>query len=112
MLNASYRALKQSSPTNQVIAGGLAPFGDREPKRRGGRLAPARFMRTLLCLRGRQTLRRACRSRTSFDAYAFHPYSFGGPRDSALNPDDATIPDGGKLTRIVRTALSLSLIHI
>ena len=105
MLNASYRALKAVSSSNRVIAGGLAPFGDPKPTRNGGRVAPARFLRAVLCLRGRRVLRRACRSRTSFDAYAFHPYSLGGPRRTALNPDDTTIPDAPKLTRIVRTSL-------
>jgi hypothetical protein len=107
MLNASYRALKRVSPTNNVIAGGLAPFGDLKPSRHGGRIAPARFLRALLCLRGRRVLRRACRARTSFDAYSFHPYSLGGPRRRALNPDDTTIPDAHKLRRAVRTALRI-----
>lgn len=107
MLNASYRALKLVTPANRVIAGGLAPFGDPKPSRRGGRIAPVRFLRALLCLRGRRDLRRACRARTSFDAYSFHPYSFGGPRRSALNPDDTTIPDAVKLTRVVRAGLRL-----
>ena len=105
MLNAAYGALKQVRADNRVIAGGLAPFGDHRPARTGGRVAPARFLRALLCLAGRRTLRRACRARTSFDAYAFHPYSLGGPRRHALNPDDTTIPDGRKLTRVVRQAL-------
>lgn len=102
MLNASYRALKQVNRSNRVIAGGLAPFGDPRPTRNGGRVAPARFLRALLCLRGRRSLRRACRSSTSFDVYAFHPYSLGGPTRRALNPDDTTIPDAHKLTRLVR----------
>lgn len=105
MLNASYRALKRVSRSNRVISGGLAPFGDRKPVRRGGRVAPARFLRAVLCLRGRRTLRRSCRRSARFDAHAFHPYSLGGPRRSALNPDDVTIPDGRKLTRIVRAAV-------
>lgn len=105
MLNASYRALKRVDPSNQVIAGGLAPFGERRPARIGGRIAPARFLRAMLCLRGRRTLRKACRGAASFDAYAFHPYSLGGPRRTALNPDDTTIPDAPKLRRVVAAAL-------
>ena len=105
MLNASYRALKQVDRGNRVIAGGLAPFGDPRPTRRGGRVAPVRFFRALLCLSGRRVLRRVCRARASFDSYAFHPYSLGGPRRTALNPDDTTIPDGRKLTRVMAAAL-------
>ena len=34
--------------------------------------------------------------------YAFHPYSLGGPKRPALNPEDTTVPDAHKLTRLVR----------
>ena len=104
MLNASYAALKREDPSNRVFAGGLAPFGDPAPTARGGRVAPARFVRGLLCVDGR-TLRRTCRSTTRFDVLAFHPYSLGGPRHHALNVDDTSIPDAYKLTRLVRAAV-------
>jgi hypothetical protein len=108
MLNASYRALKRVDRSNRVIVGGLAPFGDLKPSRNGGRVAPASFLRGVLCLRGRLSLHRACRrASANFDVYAFHPYSLGGPRRSALNPDDTTIPDARKLTRVVRAGLRL-----
>ena len=35
---------------------------------------------------------------------AHHPYSVGQPRRKALNADDVSIPDIGKLTRLLRTA--------
>ena len=105
MLNVSYRALKRVDPANRVIAGGLAPFGEFRPTRVGGRIAPARFLRAALCLRGRRRLEKACGGVARFDAYSFHPYSLGGPKRTALNPDDTTIPDAHKLRRVVAAAL-------
>ena len=55
-------------------------------------MAPALFVRSLV-------------SRTvHMDAYDHHPYSVGGPTRKALNPDDVSVPDLGKLTRPVRAA--------
>ena len=47
---------------------------------------------------------RPCRARARFDVLAHHPYSVGRPRRKAINPDDVSIPDIVKLTRLLRTA--------
>jgi hypothetical protein len=73
-----------------VLAGTTAPFGDPQPG--GDRMPPARFVRELL------------RGRTVFDVLAHHPYSTRGPFAPALNPDDVSIPDLGKLVRPLRAA--------
>lgn len=103
LLNAAYRAVKGVSRSNRVITGATAPFGDLTPS--GGRIPPARFVRELLCLKGRQKLRRKpCPNRARFDILAHHPYSVGPPSRRALNRDDVSLPDLGKLTRVLRAA--------
>jgi hypothetical protein len=68
---------------------------------------PARFVRDLLCLRVSKKRLRAtvsCPGPARFDVLAHHPYSVGAPTRAALNADDVSIPDIGKLTRLLRAA--------
>jgi hypothetical protein len=48
--------------------------------------------------------RRRCANPAHFDALAHHPYSVGRPRQHALSPDDASVPDLGRLTRVLHAA--------
>jgi len=100
LLNAGYAGVKAEQPDAVVVTGGLAPFGDYSG--RIGRTPPVRFLESLLCVD--RELRRSCRQRTSVDAISHHPYAVRAPSSPALNPDDVTIPDLGKLTRVVRAA--------
>lgn len=104
MLNAFYRGVKSVDPRVLVVTAGTAPFGD--PERDGRRLMPVLFWRSLLCLREvAGTLRgTACRDPAHFDVLAHHPYSVGKPETSALHRDEVSIPDLGKLTRLLRAA--------
>lgn len=91
MLRSFSAAVKGVSASNLVLAGATSPYGDDDPE--AGRLRPARFVRELLCC---GTLR--------FDILTHHPYSVGRPRRKALSKDDVSIPDLGKLTRLLRRA--------
>jgi hypothetical protein len=104
MLNAFYRAIKSVDPGALVVTGGTGPFGDPEPG--GMRIMPARFVRDLLCLRdtGSALISTGCKDPAHFDVLAHHPYSVGQPDTAALNADDVSIPDLGKLTRLLRAA--------
>ncbi len=104
MLSAFYRGVKSVRASALVVSGGTAPFGD--PVANGNRIMPARFVREMLCLRqskGR-LLGTSCPDPARFDVLAHHPYSVGAPTRTALNPDDVSIPDIGKLTRLLRAA--------
>jgi hypothetical protein len=103
MLNAFYAGIKSVDPSALVVTAGTAPFGDPWI---GGRVMPAMFWRELLCLRqaGSGLVRVRCRNPAHFDVLAHHPYSVGEPDTKALNPDDVSIPDIGKLTVLLRTA--------
>lgn len=96
MLGAFGPAIKAVHSDNRVIAGATSPYGDPEPG--GARMPPARFVREWLCVNAS-----GCR-RQSFDVLSHHPYSVGHPRRRALNRDDVSIPDLGKLTRLLRAA--------
>ena len=104
MLSAFYRGVKSVRAAALVVSGGTAPFGDQGAG--GQRIMPARFVRELLCLREVKRRLRAtsCPAPARFDVLAHHPYSVGFPRRRALNDDDVSIPDLGKLTRLLRYA--------
>jgi hypothetical protein len=93
-----------------VVAGALAPFGDL---RRGGRrIAPARFLRDMLCL-DRRLRRVKCGAAGAprFDVLSHHPYSVGGPFRRALNADDVSVPDiAPKLLPPLRRAERLGIL--
>ena len=104
LLNAFYAAVKAVDPTNVVVTAGTAPFGD--PVAGGSRLAPARFVRELLCLT--PTLAPAsCPDPAHFDVLAHHPYSVGAPQRHAANRDDVSVPDLAKLSRPLAAAVRL-----
>lgn len=104
MLNAFTRGVRSTGSDALIVTAGTAPFGDPLPG--GRRLMPARFVRGLLCLRDGAggTRPSRCTDPPRFDVLAHHPYSVGSPRRSALNRDDVSIPDLGRLTRLVRLA--------
>jgi hypothetical protein len=104
MLTAFHRGVRSVPGSPLVATGGTGPYGD--PGANGHRIMPARFVRELLCLREvRGRLRgTSCPQPARFDVLAHHPYSVGSPRRRALNADDVSIPDIGKLTRLLRAA--------
>jgi hypothetical protein len=104
MLSAFYRGAKSVRPDVLVVSAGTAPFGD--PGTKGKRIMPARFVREMLCLRASRNRLQStnCPEPARFDVLAHHPYSVGSPRRRALNADDVSIPDMGKLTRLLRAA--------
>ena len=105
MLNAFYAGVKSVQPAALVVTAGTAPFGDEQVN--GKRIMPVRFVRDMLCLResaGRLRTRRAARARHASTSSRTTRTPTGFPRRRSLNPDDASIPDFGKLTRLVRAA--------
>ena len=89
MLNAFYAGVKSAQPDATVVTGGTAPFGDFG---HGQRIMPLLFWKDVFS------------AKVSFDVLAHHPYSFGAPSSPALNADDISIADIGKLSRLLRGA--------
>lgn len=101
MLNAFYPAVKQVHADNLVITAGTAPYGDPPGE---GRTRPLSFWRDVLCVSASQQPL-ACPSKPSFDVLAHHPINTsGGPRKSAVDPDDISTPDLGALRKVLRAA--------
>jgi hypothetical protein len=95
LLNAFYAGVKAAHGDNLVVTAGTAPFGD-PPGR--ARMPPAQFVRALLCVRGAPARPVPCPDPARFDVLAHDPYSIAGPFEPALNPDDVSISDMGRLS--------------
>jgi hypothetical protein len=104
MLNAAYAAIHAANPGARVIVGGLAPYGDAVAGK--GRVPPVWFWRALLCLRGERLRPARCPEPAHFDIAAHNPIDVWGPRRGALSPLDVSIPDIGRLTKIVRRGVA------
>jgi len=104
MLNAAYAGIHGASPGARVIVGGLAPYGDARAG--GSRIPPVWFWRALLCLRGARLRPAACPEPAHFDIAAHNPIDVFAPAQGAFSPLDVSVPDIGRLTRIVRRAVS------
>lgn len=102
LLNGFYAAVKSVNASDQVITGGTAPFGDPPG---GQRMQPAEFVRELLCLHGQALALERCPDPAHFDILAHHPYAVNGPFAPALNADDVSVADFGKLKRPLAVAL-------
>src|SRR3954465_12158721 len=89
MANAGYAAVKAAHPDNLVIAGGLAPFSD--PTDQYG-IAPFPYMRSLF------------RGKVSFDIWAHHPYTSGGPNHKAPLEQEASLGDLPRMRKLLLSA--------
>ena len=101
LINAFYSAVKRVDRSNLVLAAGLGPVGVP-----GYTIAPLRFARRLLCMRGRgqpRPTRGGCEGGVHFDIFDVHPYTTGGPSHRG-RADDVEIADLGKLQRLLRAA--------
>jgi len=99
LLASFARGVKSARSTNVVVAAGLAPLA-----RDGVSTGPLRFMRALLCMRGRSNPVPACGARARLDVWATNPYTAGGPTASAPGPDDVSLGDLPQMTHLLRAA--------
>jgi hypothetical protein len=106
LLDSLYAAVKRVSPRNIVVGGATAPFGDLSPSQRNNaRIQPVPFVRAMLCLEGKQLRRGHCGHAARMDILDHHPYDIGGPFQHAVNAGDVSVPDMGKLARLLRAAV-------
>ena len=102
LLNAFYSGVKAGNPAAQVVFTGLAPYGDPPG---GLRTPPVTFLRSVLCLDA-HLRRQSCPDPAHFSILASDPYDIGSPTTHAVSSTDASAPDLGRLTRIVRAAIT------
>jgi 5-hydroxyisourate hydrolase-like protein (transthyretin family) len=103
LVNALADGVKQVHADNLVIAGGLAPFS-LDTREADFITPPLKFMRELLCVRGRSKPKPTCAHRTRFDIWSTHPYTTGGPTQSAFRPDDVSLGDLPEMRRLLQAA--------
>jgi hypothetical protein len=113
MVNAASRAIKGVNGSNEVIAGGTAPFGDHPPV---GRTPPLTFWMKFFCLKGKKNLKpeKKCPGgKPRVDAFAHNPLAglaanetlpTLGPADKAPSPTDILVPDMHKLYDVLKAA--------
>jgi hypothetical protein len=111
LLNAFYAGIKRVRSDDVVITTGTAPYGDPQPPPSnptgGYRMHPVEFVRELLCLHGSRLSREPCPNPAHFDVLAHDPYEVAAPTQSAFSPDDASAPDIGRLSRVLKRAVRL-----
>lgn len=102
LLNAFYEGVKAVDPANVVIGGATSAYGDPPG---GLRMRPLAFLRKLFCLKGRRKLKPRSCPPVKLDVLSDHPINTsGGPRRSAIHPDDAATADVGNVRRVLRAA--------
>jgi hypothetical protein len=104
LLNAFYAGVKQTMPTDEVVAAGIAPTGDPTGV---GRMAPVTFLEGMLCLaqgRAGRLLRTECAQPPHFDVLSIHPLSVGNPDVPAESSLDVSIADAAKVTNLLHDA--------
>jgi hypothetical protein len=103
LLNSFYDGVKAADQGNVVVGGATSAYGDSPG---GARMRPLLFLRELFCLEGRRKLKpkKSCPP-VKLDVLSDHPINTsGGPRRSALHPDDAATADVGNVGRVLRAA--------
>ena len=102
MVNGMADAVHAVSSDNVVIAGAQAPFGVNESSYQG--IAPLTFMSAMLCMSAGPHPKPTCDDKVSFDVWAHHPYTFGGPTHQATNPRDVSLGDLGQMRDLLVAA--------
>ncbi len=105
LLNAFYSGVKSVAPADSVLAAGLAPYGDPPPPGPGfgHRITPVLFLEQMLCLSSSLQPSGSCPNPAQFDVLDDHPYGIS-PTAKAHNPQNISVPDLGRISRIVRAA--------
>lgn len=99
MVNAFAAAAHAVDRSNVVVAGLVAPFTYRSDP------GPLRFMRAVLCMSAGKNPKPTCSARVQFDVWSVHPYTSGGPRHRAVNPNDISLGDLPKAHRLLSAAI-------
>jgi hypothetical protein len=100
LLNRFYAGVKAAQPGATVLGSSSASFGALH----GFSTAPVLFLRDLLCLRGGRLRPVSCPEKARMDVLSAHAIQVGPPSQSARSPLDATTPDMGRLTAVLRAA--------
>jgi len=101
LIDAFYFAVKGVNRSNLVLAAGLGPIGNPP-----WTVAPMKFARALLCMRGRRDpvpQPGDCEGGVHFDIFDIHAYTTGPPYHRG-GPDDVQLGDLAKLRELLDAA--------
>ncbi len=104
MLNAFYRGVKAGDRSTVVLASGFEAYGDA-PFQGLQRTHPVTFLENMLCLDGKLKRTVCPGGPAHFDVVTSDPYDSFSPTTHAVSNLDASAPDLGRLTRVVRAGL-------
>jgi hypothetical protein len=105
LLNAFYAGAKAGNPKAIVLTSGLEGYGD-DPFSGLQRTQPVTFMENLLCLSVHLRRVKCAGGPAHFDVLAADPYEAFSPTTHAVSPLDASAPDLGRLTKVVKAGLA------
>lgn len=100
LVNA-FAASVHSEPGDEVVAGGLAPFGISTA------IAPLKFMRSLLCVSPGPSPHATCHAPLHFDIWSTDPYTAGGPTHLASQPGDVSIAELPEMKAVLDAGVRL-----
>ena len=105
MVNAFYPAVHAIQSDAQVIAGSLSPIGSDTSGGAGERQGPLKFLRELLCVKGKKKVKPFnCGEKISFDVLSHHPINVDRPPLAKAKGDDAGIAE----TPLIKNMLKVS----
>jgi hypothetical protein len=96
----TFAASVHSHAGNEVVAGGLAPFGISTA------VAPLAFMRSLLCVSAGRHPHATCSASLHFDIWSTDPYTAGGPTHHAARANDVSIADLPEMKAVLDAAVA------
>jgi len=105
LLDAFVTGVKGVYQDNLVIAGSMGPFGSQTST------PPLTFMQALLCVTAGPHPQRTCQTPVSFDIWAHHPYTTGGPTHRASLPGDVSLGDLPTMRAVLTAADRLGQIR-
>jgi hypothetical protein len=104
LLNSFYTGVNAAVPSDKVISGGTAPFGD-PPNKDAKRIRPLTFLKRLFCLKGNKLRPTKCSSKPHLDVLAHHPVNVTyPPQRKALSPNDIIVADFQRVRDVMRKA--------
>ena len=105
LLNAFYAGVKAGDPKTLVLFSGLEGYGDA-PFTGLNRTHPVTFTENVLCLSAALKRAGCAGGPAHFDIFAADPYDSFSPATHAVSKVDASAPDLGRLTKVVKAAVS------
>jgi hypothetical protein len=101
MIVNAFAASVHTVSGNEVVAGGLAPYGISTA------VAPLAFMRSLLCVSPGASPHSTCSDPVHFDIWSTDPYTAGGPEHPVARSDDVSVAQLPRMKAVLDAGVRL-----